>query len=141
MKMNNKGFSLVELIIVIAIMVVLGGVLAPQYMKHLKDAKVAADVANGDAIATAVNVAIASDELGPDTDGVKIDISGNGDITAAGITNLPTLPKSKVNEDYVWYVDYDLTNGVNKIYLGTTAAAVETNEIWPNGETYKDTNK
>ena len=31
-KMNNKGFSLVELIIVIAIMAVLIAVLAPQYM-------------------------------------------------------------------------------------------------------------
>ena len=32
-KMNNKGFSLVELIIVIAIMVILVGALAPQFFK------------------------------------------------------------------------------------------------------------
>ena len=31
--LTNKGFSLVELIIVIAIMAVLVGVLAPQYIK------------------------------------------------------------------------------------------------------------
>lgn len=30
-KRNNKGFSLVELIIVIAIMAILAGVLAPQF--------------------------------------------------------------------------------------------------------------
>ena len=34
-KINNKGFSLVELIIVIAIMAVLVGVLAPQFMKYV----------------------------------------------------------------------------------------------------------
>ena len=33
---NNKGFSLVELIVVIAIMAVLVGVLAPQLMKYVE---------------------------------------------------------------------------------------------------------
>ena len=33
--MNNKGFSLVELIIVIAIMAILIVVLAPQYLKYV----------------------------------------------------------------------------------------------------------
>lgn len=42
-KMNNKGFSLVELIIVIAIMAVLIGVLAPQYMRYLERSRVAVD--------------------------------------------------------------------------------------------------
>ena len=34
-KMDNRGFSLVELIIVIAIMAVLIVALAPQYLKYL----------------------------------------------------------------------------------------------------------
>lgn len=42
-KMNNKGFSLVELIIVIAIMVVLIVVLAPQYLKYVEKSRVASD--------------------------------------------------------------------------------------------------
>lgn len=42
-KMNNKGFSLVELIIVIAIMVVLIAVLAPQYLKYVEKSRIASD--------------------------------------------------------------------------------------------------
>lgn len=41
--LTNKGFSLVELIIVIAIMAVLVGVLAPQYIKYLDKSKISSD--------------------------------------------------------------------------------------------------
>ncbi|MCM1088516.1 MAG: prepilin-type N-terminal cleavage/methylation domain-containing protein [Muribaculaceae bacterium] len=43
-EMNNKGFSLVELIIVIAIMVILVAVLAPQYLKYVEKSRVSTDV-------------------------------------------------------------------------------------------------
>lgn len=42
-KMNNKGFSLVELIIVVAIMAVLIGVLAPTYLKYVENSKRTSD--------------------------------------------------------------------------------------------------
>ncbi len=44
--MNNKGFSLVELIIVVAIMAILIVVLAPQYLKYVEKSRVAADQAS-----------------------------------------------------------------------------------------------
>lgn len=40
---RNKGFSLIELLAVIAIMAVLVGVIAPQLIKYMRKAKVAAD--------------------------------------------------------------------------------------------------
>lgn len=40
---DQKGFSLVELIIVIAIMAALVAILAPQYLKYVEKSKVAAD--------------------------------------------------------------------------------------------------
>lgn len=43
-KMNNKGFSLVELIIVIAIMVILVGVLAPVYTRYVESTRKSSDV-------------------------------------------------------------------------------------------------
>lgn len=42
-KLNSKGFSLVELVIVIAIMAVLVGALAPQYLKYVEKARISSD--------------------------------------------------------------------------------------------------
>ena len=56
-KMNNKGFSLVELIIVIAIMAVLVGVLAPAYLRYVEKSKKSADVQAIDAVMSAMEAA------------------------------------------------------------------------------------
>jgi len=58
-KLNNKGFSLVELIIVIAIMAVLVAVLAPQYIKYVERSRVSTDVSNLDSVISAVKIAAA----------------------------------------------------------------------------------
>lgn len=55
-KLNNKGFSLVELIIVIAIMAVLIGVLAPQYLKYVERSRQSADLDNYQQVITTVQV-------------------------------------------------------------------------------------
>ena len=55
-KMNNKGFSLVELIIVIAIMAVLVVVLAPQYLKYVERSRNSTDISNATALVTAIQV-------------------------------------------------------------------------------------
>ncbi len=58
--LTNKGFSLVELIIVIAIMAVLVGVLAPQYIKYVEKSRVSADAQMVEEFAGAMTV-LASD--------------------------------------------------------------------------------
>ena len=57
-KINNKGFSLVELIIVIAIMAILAAALAPQLIKYLDNSRKSTDVSTGQSIATVVGVAL-----------------------------------------------------------------------------------
>ena len=58
-KMNNKGFSLVELIIVIAIMAVLIGVLAPQFIKYVERSRESTDLQNVEEVKTAVEAYVA----------------------------------------------------------------------------------
>ena len=55
---NNKGFSLVELIIVIAIMAILVGVMAPQLIKYIEKTNVSSDTQLCDSLKTAITTAM-----------------------------------------------------------------------------------
>ena len=62
-RLNNKGFSLVELIIVIAIMAVLVGVLAPAYLRYVEKSRKSADIQAIDSIMTAMEVTAMGSEF------------------------------------------------------------------------------
>lgn len=55
---NNKGFSLVELIIVIAIMAILVGVMAPQLIRYIEKTNVSSDTQLADTVAEAIVTAM-----------------------------------------------------------------------------------
>lgn len=59
--LGNKGFSLVELIVVIAIMAVLMGVLAPTLIGNIEKSRESKDLTNLDTIYNAVNVAVSTE--------------------------------------------------------------------------------
>ena len=60
---NNKGFSLVELIIVIAIMAILVGVMAPQLIKYIEKTNVSSDAQTCDSIRSAMTTAMLDPEV------------------------------------------------------------------------------
>lgn len=62
-KMNNKGFSLVELIVVIAIMAVLIGVLAPQFLRYVEKSRLQKDNQAIAEIASATKTAMGNEKV------------------------------------------------------------------------------
>lgn len=75
-EMNNKGFSLVELIIVIAIMAILVVVLAPQYLKYVERSRNSTDRDNATAIESALQVWGAETEMPAGTVAYTTDATG-----------------------------------------------------------------
>lgn len=74
-KNNNKGFSLVELIIVIAIMAVLVAILAPAFMRYVEESRQKADISATDSIIQSVKAAYTNSEFsvsGTETVTIKI---------------------------------------------------------------------
>ena len=62
-KLNNKGFSLVELIIVIAIMAVLIAVLAPQFLRYVERSRISRDNSAIGEIATSIKAGMADEGI------------------------------------------------------------------------------
>lgn len=65
---NNKGFSLVELIIVIAIMAILVGVMAPQLIKYIEKTNVSSDIQLCKTVKTAMETAATDAAVANETD-------------------------------------------------------------------------
>lgn len=61
-RLGNKGFSLVELIVVIAIMAVLVGVLAPTLIRNVEKSRESKDAQNVDQIKSALEVALQKED-------------------------------------------------------------------------------
>lgn len=87
-KKDNKGFSLVELIIVVAIMAILVGLLAPQYIKYVEKSRKSADANNINEIVNALQVYAADpeNELPADTYTITVPLASNSKTTVTATT-------------------------------------------------------
>lgn len=92
-KNDNKGFSLVELIIVVAIMAILVGLLAPQYLKYVEKSRKSADASNLDEMVRAIQIYAADAEVTLPADTYTITI--NATSTSVTATNAANTQKAE----------------------------------------------
>lgn len=124
-KLNKKGFSLVELIIVIAIMAVLIGVLAPTYLGQVEKSKKSTDLQNAQSIATAIAVAAAQADDASSYKTASI-------TTYARVSTLPgiTDPAVQLTATDHFYYSYDGTN-IHVAVSDGTAPTDDSSDLYP----------
>ncbi len=119
--MNNKGFSLVELIIVIAIMAILIVVLAPQYLKYVEKSRVSSDQTTIVEFVNAMQVLASDPDItldsaksykisGPDSnDMITVSSDLASLLTQEGILDSTTIANSKIQSTAYKTAKVDLT--------------------------------
>lgn len=133
---NNKGFSLIELIVVIAIMAVLVGMLAPQFIRYVERSRMGIDVQNVALLCRTVETYATDNETVPDDIQVLVITSTPVDVETAadsvisdfwkqsllnaGITTISLKSKS-------WYADGASSITIEAHKLGNMPYFVETN--------------
>jgi type IV pilus assembly protein PilA len=101
MKKTNKGFSLVELIIVIAIMAILAAAIAPALIRYIDKSRRADDVTAAGTVLTGVQTALADEDCYSEVAQassnsviVKVTAGSKGNVTVSATTNLKSEMES-----------------------------------------------
>lgn len=150
---KNRGFSLIELIIVIAIMAILAGSLAPMLVRYIKKSRRSVDVDTAGKIQSVFTAAVADYDANTSIPGYQYTYSvawnktasmpnpankANWTIADYVFSYFNDVPVSKTNEDYFFMVDYDIKSGeVSKIQLVTKMGpGGKCYELWPDSSKF-----
>ena len=129
-KLNNKGFSLVELIIVIAIMVILVVVFAPQYLRFVNNSRISTDVQTAANIATAVETSIAEGQTPFGNGNTNVTRNATNPFTVPA--SLTTIPASRfAGQGYGFQIIGNDVDGVDHIDI---TDGTHTYRVYPNAE-------
>lgn len=113
-KLNNKGFSLVELIVVIAIMAILAVTLAPRLVQYVERSREASDQEAINTIRTAIELAHLDDATGFQAGAVETPADSGIFVASLG-ADTPGGGLFTVTDGKDWKVD-DTFQSTNKFY-------------------------
>lgn len=132
-KKNNKGFSLIELIIAIAILIILTGMLAPQFMKYIEKSRVAKDMQTLDTVYTAVQGAIADEEAYKDLSKKMASGASLADLAKkeglALTTLMPESPTDPFSKELYALLGKDAA-AINNSFQSGIAKEIPTGNVW-----------
>lgn len=95
---NNKGFSLVELIIVISIMAVLLGVITPALIRYPQKSRIIRDERNLDIVRESIETVLSNEDFYEDLADSSVVINEDGTI-AINNTKISSEEKTKVTKE------------------------------------------
>lgn len=144
-KKNNKGFSLVELIVVIAIMAVLMVVLAPAMLRYVEKTRAQKDASAVSEVIEAVNAALADEKINDAVSTSTTVVCANGSITT---TNDPVPTGSTATEgpllteihNTIADADFNLTSKTYSSRTYTIHITTGPDGVSLKAEAYADTN-
>jgi type IV pilus assembly protein PilA len=115
MKKNRKGYTLTELIVVVAILGILAAVATPMVMGQISKANTSADLANAKSIESAIAICVANETLAEPLTIANIKTAVEADIG--------DIPATKITTD-AFYV----TLATGKVSI-LTATTVDTDDV------------